>query len=71
MLFISRVLARQTRIGSPSWAKCRENADHSAPLRACGDEAHSNMAPGMVAWPGLIALMISISGSELDSSVGQ
>jgi hypothetical protein len=42
-----------------------------APLRACGELAHSNMASGMVAMPGLMALITSTSGSELPSSVGR
>ena len=43
----------------------------SAPLRACGLEAHSSMAPGMVAMPGRTALITSTSGSALASSVGK
>src|SRR5262249_45681046 len=43
--------------------------------RACGAadfvEAHSSMAPGMVAMPGRMALMISTSGSAEFSSLSQ
>ena len=49
--------------GSPSLPKCLSYAAHSAPLRACGEEAHSSTAPGIVAIDGLIAFSTSTSTS--------
>ena len=47
---------------SPSWPKYRRCASHSVPRRAYGDEAHSNIAPGIVAIDGRNAAMTSASG---------
>ena len=71
MAFMSLVAACHTRTGSLSLPKCFAYAFQRAPLRACGDDAHSTSHAGMVAMPGLMALMISTSGSALASSVGK
>jgi hypothetical protein len=69
--FMARVGACQTNTGSPSLPKWRRCIFHNSPLRAYGDDAHSNIAPGMVAMPGRNAASTSVSGSLECSSVGQ
>jgi hypothetical protein len=46
-------------LATPSLPKCLRWASHSAPRGAYGDEAHNNIAPGMVAMLGRSACRTS------------